>query len=489
MSLLLEIVSGPILKALPYFLMGISSVLYFFSSGNLKTRWGVFHEPHLKLAGGVLAAIGGLLISLEVYEKTFGTAQVNQPVTFTEPRSVAPEVNSENQMNPPTALSTPRVDFSTPAYQVTPASRFIGTALAMSASGKFFAHAQSYLSEHYIDVYSSENGSLYTRLYGHDAIIRSLAFSDDGQFLVSGDEGGEVVVWSVAARSELRRFKDEPSDGGTGRALALPTTVAISADGSLIAYGGQTETLTVRRVIGSEVLARIPLHSLDVEQMDFGAVGLNTWRRDTLRQGGRLGAAFSRADAKVGSVRVPIVDIAFSVDNQRVAAISPGTVADLHVHEVNGGATIARQSCRQFTLDGSLTAGSIIPTALEFDPVGNTLYFSGNVAVPKGSTRGSSIRRLTAQSDVCGEAVYASPQISSMSNLSLLFDGSQSAIATREGAIVVDLNAGLVIQTLNDEQLFGYECGTTEKTLIFAGSGPVRALSACGLTRPRMFGK
>jgi WD40 repeat protein len=68
-------------------------------------------------------------------------------------------------------------------------------------------------------------------LAGHaDNMVEAIAFSADGQWLVSGGGDREVILWDAKRRQEIRRFK-----GAAGSVQA----VAISPDGSLIASGGQ----------------------------------------------------------------------------------------------------------------------------------------------------------------------------------------------------------------------------------------------------------
>lgn len=68
-------------------------------------------------------------------------------------------------------------------------------------------------------------------LAGHaENMVEAIAYSADGQWLVSGGGDQEVILWDAKRRQEIRRFK-----GAAGSVQA----VAISPDGSLIASGGQ----------------------------------------------------------------------------------------------------------------------------------------------------------------------------------------------------------------------------------------------------------
>ncbi len=68
-----------------------------------------------------------------------------------------------------------------------------------------------------------------TYLRAHDAPVGSLAFSGDGQTLISGDEVGRLVVWSVASGQPLWT----PAEPG----LAASQVVAVDGTGELLAAG------------------------------------------------------------------------------------------------------------------------------------------------------------------------------------------------------------------------------------------------------------
>jgi hypothetical protein len=69
-----------------------------------------------------------------------------------------------------------------------------------------------------------------TYLHAHDAPVGSLSFSRDGQVLISGDETGRLVMWSVAS-GELLRTPSEP-DLGAIQAVALEGTGNVWAAGT-----------------------------------------------------------------------------------------------------------------------------------------------------------------------------------------------------------------------------------------------------------------
>ena len=67
-------------------------------------------------------------------------------------------------------------------------------ALAMTADGRIAAHANGGR----IHLWDTENGKTLRRIERSGDAIFSLAFSPDGQFLVSGDGSGVVQLWETA---------------------------------------------------------------------------------------------------------------------------------------------------------------------------------------------------------------------------------------------------------------------------------------------------
>lgn len=78
-----------------------------------------------------------------------------------------------------------------------------------------------------IRLWNPHTGALMRIISGHRNLVRSLAFSPNGQWLASGAEDGAVKLWEVATGREVLRFQH-------GERVA---SVAFSPDGQMLASG------------------------------------------------------------------------------------------------------------------------------------------------------------------------------------------------------------------------------------------------------------
>lgn len=99
-------------------------------------------------------------------------------------------------------------------------------------------------------------------LYGHEAGITSLGYSPDGRFIVSGSRDGSVLLWDATTGEIVRSFSpyapgvDSATQrlGVSGGAWVL--TVAFSPDGATLLSGGADATLNLWNVESGALLRR-----------------------------------------------------------------------------------------------------------------------------------------------------------------------------------------------------------------------------------------
>ena len=83
--------------------------------------------------------------------------------------------------------------------------------------------------DHQAKVWDATSGAVLHTLRGHGASVFSVGFSPDGKWIISGSDDQTARVWDAASGEELRAFKGHGSQIGS---------VAFSPDGQRIVTGG-----------------------------------------------------------------------------------------------------------------------------------------------------------------------------------------------------------------------------------------------------------
>ena len=77
---------------------------------------------------------------------------------------------------------------------------------------------------------------------GHMAVIRGLAFTPDGKFIVSAGDDKVIRVWDWRTGKTVRTIRGQSGRGQEGKIYAM----ALSPDGRWLAAGGYLARLTVQ---------------------------------------------------------------------------------------------------------------------------------------------------------------------------------------------------------------------------------------------------
>lgn len=87
-----------------------------------------------------------------------------------------------------------------------------------------------------VRIWNLDNGREVEQLKGHSRIVRSVAFTRDGRYVVSGGDDGTVEVWDVSTGTEIRSF-----DGHAGAV----TGVSVSPSGRYVASSSADGTVKI----------------------------------------------------------------------------------------------------------------------------------------------------------------------------------------------------------------------------------------------------
>lgn len=152
-------------------------------------------------------------------------------------------------------------DFHPDAY-TDPRVRCCSYGMTFSGDGKLLAHTGSYLTLldtttwRVLDYAEPEIKSSQPPLF--------VSFSADGEWLVTGDDKGAVILWSAQPLREVAVL---------GRHTSRIKSVAFSPDGSEVASAGDDQTICLWDVGGRRLATRIGTHTAPVLSVAFSPDG------------------------------------------------------------------------------------------------------------------------------------------------------------------------------------------------------------------------
>ena len=212
-------------------------------------------------------------------------------------------------------------------------------------------------------LWETERGKKVRRFEGHAGSVSSVAFSPDGQFILTGSTDSTALLWDVTTGKEFRRFEGHSSD---------VNSVAFSPDGRLVVTGSADKTALLWDVATGQKVRRFEGHSTSVNSVTFSPDGrfILTGSRDINAKNedraARLweaatGKEMRRFEGHAGSISA----VAFSPDGEFILTGSTDKTARLWEtatgHELRrfagrsaGVTSVAFSQDHRFVLTGSL---------------------------------------------------------------------------------------------------------------------------------------
>lgn len=141
--------------------------------------------------------------------------------------------------------------------------RVRGRDVAFSHDGQILAISSE---ENFIRLYDLENQTYLRPLEGHQAPVWSIAFREDpenNEILASCDGNGEIRLWN------LETYQSRKLEGHTARLRSI----AFSPDGQQLVSGGDDETVKIWDVNSGECLNTLPVPETWIWSVDFSFDG------------------------------------------------------------------------------------------------------------------------------------------------------------------------------------------------------------------------
>ena len=124
----------------------------------------------------------------------------------------------------------------------------IATSIATSPKGSQFAVASE---DNRIRLFDSKSMNTTFQLLGHPMTVYALAFSNDGRYLLSGDESARIYLWDTRTGKKLREW---PRTKGHTRGIQ---SIAVSPNDRQFATVGKDDLIKIWNMTGGDPVATI----------------------------------------------------------------------------------------------------------------------------------------------------------------------------------------------------------------------------------------
>jgi WD40 repeat protein len=184
-----------------------------------------------------------------------------------------------------------------------------------------------------IRLHDLATGQVLGLLRGHTNVVNALAFSPDGQQLVSGSADNTAIIWDVPTRRLLHRLS-----GHTDYIHA----VAFSADGERVVTGSYDHDLRLWAASDGQLIARMTGHTDKVQAVAVatdGTIASGSWDHSIRLWDGKSGA-FIKILANQGT---QVGSLSFSPDGRRLlSGVSGSAPCQCHLYSVPDGKELQR---------------------------------------------------------------------------------------------------------------------------------------------------
>jgi prepilin-type N-terminal cleavage/methylation domain-containing protein len=206
-----------------------------------------------------------------------------------------------------------------------------------------------------VRVWDAHSGAPICTLGTHDRMVRGVLFSQDGRRLASVSDEGVVKLWDG---SRLRE-PQTPAGSVQGRVHGQCMNVAFSPDGLRLATGAAENTVKIWDVLTGSESKALRGHSGDIYTVAFSPDPAGRWVASPAKQHGQnLGQSDRRASPFLPRPRRPVS----SLDLHPTAEAGSGSRDHTVMSGISRNSAIDRTTRHRLTFDG-IDQPTFLPTA------------------------------------------------------------------------------------------------------------------------------
>jgi WD40 repeat protein len=124
-----------------------------------------------------------------------------------------------------------------------------------------------------IFIYETTSGKLLQTLAGHEDAVTSLAFSPDGNTLASGGQDGTIRLWDLQTGAEIRLLDRLSQDVRNSSVPVRIGCLAFSPDGNVLVTGEADGMIRLWNIATGVQIAAFQGHRGEVDTLDFNSDG------------------------------------------------------------------------------------------------------------------------------------------------------------------------------------------------------------------------
>ncbi|TFY66244.1 hypothetical protein EVG20_g4846 [Dentipellis fragilis] len=201
-------------------------------------------------------------------------------------------------------------------------------AVAFSSDGNYIVSGSNNGT---VQTWDAQTGTELIKINGHIDSVNSVMFSSDGKYIVSGSDDKTICIWEAQSGAKLNSMKEH---------LAPVNSVAFSPDGKYIVSGSRDTTIHIWDTQSGAEIRKIDIHKDWVNSVVFLPDGKYIVSGS---EHATICIWDAQSDAELSRMKehiAPVTSVAFSSDGKHIVSGSDDTT--IHIWDAQTGAKLSR---------------------------------------------------------------------------------------------------------------------------------------------------